>query len=213
MSVGGGVARAQRETAAYYGAKVRRWGATPQGADWRCQATQEMRFVQLLRIAPAQATMSLNDLGCGWGALLHFLGRRRMLRRVDYLGIDLSEEMVQAARRARPRHASRFVTGTTPPRVADYSVASGIFNVMLDLPTATWEAFVRDTLSSLRESSRLGFAVNFMEPVPPPIEACAGLYRPEPARWIAYMEKALGVEVETVAGYGLREVTLLARVR
>lgn len=213
MPGAGGPDRAWRETAAYYGAKVRRWGATPEGADWRCQATQEMRFVQLLRIAPPRQGYSLNDVGCGWGGLLHFLGRRRMLHRVDYLGIDLSEDMVQAARRARPRHAARFVAAQAAPRIADYSVASGIFNVMLDLPLATWEAFVRTTLASLRETSRLGFAVNFMEPLPPDLDPTPGLYRPDAAQWIAHMQSALGVDVQTVAGYGLREVTLLARVR
>jgi hypothetical protein len=32
--------------ASCYSAKVSRFGATPLGVDWTCQATQEMRFVQ-----------------------------------------------------------------------------------------------------------------------------------------------------------------------
>jgi hypothetical protein len=32
--------------ASRYSAEVSRFGATPPGVDWTCQATQEMRFVQ-----------------------------------------------------------------------------------------------------------------------------------------------------------------------
>jgi hypothetical protein len=35
------------EIASCYLAKVSRFGAAPLGVDWTCQATQEMRFVQL----------------------------------------------------------------------------------------------------------------------------------------------------------------------
>ena len=198
-------------TARYYGAKVREHGATPPGADWRCEPTQQMRFVQLLRLCEDTPAYTLNDVGCGWGALLHFLGRRRMLQRVDYLGVDLSPEMIAAARKARPRHAARFKVGSCSPRVADYSVASGVFNVRLDVSLDLWEAFVRRTLDELCSTSRLGFAVNFMEPLPVEFDAPRELYRPEPRLWVAYLERELGLRVEPVRGYGLREVTLLAR--
>lgn len=211
MAQAGASGRAWRATARYYGAKVRAHGATPQGADWRCEATQQMRFVQLLRVCPPRVPCSINDVGCGWGGLLHFLARRRRLQWVDYLGIDLSPDMIEAARRARPRHAARFVLGTRAPRIADWSVASGIFNVRLDVPLGEWEEFVRRTLDDLHATSRFGLAVNFMEPVPAGIESPPGLYRPDAAAWIGYLERKLGLRVEIVRDYGLREVTLLAR--
>lgn len=200
-------------TARYYGGKVRRFGATPAGADWRCEPTQQMRFVQLLKLCAADSRFSLDDLGCGWGALPQFLARRRMRSRVDYLGIDLSGEMIAAAKAFRPRDASCFVVGSRSPRVADYGVASGLFNVRLHTPLAQWEAFIRDTLEGLRQTCRRGFAVNLMEPVPEGIESPAELYRAPAERWAAFIEKALGCEVEVLRGYGLREATLLARVR
>ena len=200
-------------TARYYGAKVRRFGATPAGADWRCEPTQQMRFVQLLKLCAGQPRFSLNDVGCGWGALPQFLARRRMRSRVDYLGVDLSADMIAAARAARPREASCFVVGARSPRVADYCVASGLFNVRLQTPLPHWEAFVRDTLQGLRETCRLGFAVNLMEPVAEGIESPPELYRTPAEAWSGFIEAQLGCEVEVLRGYGLREATLLARVR
>jgi SAM-dependent methyltransferase len=200
-----------RSTARYYGEKVRRHGATALGADWRCEPTQQMRFVQLLKLCAGSSACSLNDLGCGYGALLQFLARRRRLRELDYLGVDVSPEMIAAARAAHPRHAHRFVIGSQSPRVAHYSVASGIFNVRLDVPLVLWERFVQQTLSQLRETSRLGFAINFMTPVPATMDSPPQLYRPPLERWPSYIEKELGFRVEPVQGYGLHEITLLAR--
>ena len=74
----------------YYTAKVSRHGATPLGVDWTCIATQELRFVQLLKLCEFAAPFSLNDLGCGYGALLAYLAKRHASAAIDYLGIDLS---------------------------------------------------------------------------------------------------------------------------
>src|SRR5882724_9353149 len=49
--------------AAYYSAKANKFGPTPLGVDWTCQATQEMRFVQLLKLCDFTSAFSLNDLG------------------------------------------------------------------------------------------------------------------------------------------------------
>ena len=52
----------------YYTAKIRKFGATPLGVDWTCLPTQELRFVQLLKVCDFTSPLSLNDLGCGYGA-------------------------------------------------------------------------------------------------------------------------------------------------
>lgn len=85
--------------AAYYSAKVAKYGATPLGVDWSCVPTQELRFVQLLKLCDFGSPFSFNDLGCGYGALIAYLDRRHAECAVDYLGIDLSEAMLRRARR------------------------------------------------------------------------------------------------------------------
>lgn len=204
------------EISDYYTAKVRKFGATPLGVDWTCVPTQEMRFVKLLKVCDFSAPvslndMSLNDLGCGYGALLTYLDNHHAGRTIDYLGIDLSQAMVQRARRLwRDRASVSFVRGHASPRVADYAVASGIFNVQREQPRDVWETFVATTLDQLRATSRLGFAVNF-------VEANAGtrpgVYATDPDRWSRYCADHLGAATEVIDGYGLREFTLLVRPR
>ncbi len=194
-------------TADYYTRKAKEFGATPFGVDWSCAATQEMRFVQLLRLCDFDVGFTVNDLGCGYGALLAFLDREHAGCEVDYLGIDVSMAMVRLARQQFPkRRGARFVTGHTIPRVADYSVASGIFNVRLDQPVRTWEAFIAATLQHMAKCSLRGFAVNFVWAPSP------GLYATTSSRWADYCARQLAAEPELVENYGLREFTLLARL-
>lgn len=198
----------------YYSHKVRLHGATPLGVDWPCLPTQELRFEQLLRVCSFDGTpFSLDDIGCGYGALLAFLARRHKTAHVDYLGVDLSSPMVTEARRLwRQRPQTAFAVANTSTRVADYSLASGIFNVKLNQPQALWEIFVAATLAGMHKNSRKGFAVNFLAP---PADGEAGppeLYRAPPERWQRHCERALGARVELLQACGLPdEYTLLVR--
>src|SRR5438876_11504259 len=56
-----------QEVASYYDGRVREFGPTPWGVDWTCELTQQLRFVQLLKVAGRRKRFSLNDLGCGYG--------------------------------------------------------------------------------------------------------------------------------------------------
>lgn len=203
---------ARRSVAAYYSERVTRFGPTPAGVDWTCIASQQMRFVQLLKLCGA-APFSLNDLGCGYGALLALLQERQAGQAVDYLGVDLSAAMVRQARRLWRDHAgTRFAVGSAAPRQADYTVASGIFNVRLGHSVADWEALVADTLDGMAASSRLGFAANFILPPPPGMCAKPGLYTTAPEPWAAHCRRQ-DMEAEIIGGYGLREFTLIVRLR
>jgi SAM-dependent methyltransferase len=198
---------------AYYSAAVERWGPTPQGVDWQSAAAQYLRFVQLLKICSFDTAFSLNDFGCGCGALLDYLALRHDSATIAYRGIDLSFAMIEAAtKRWAKRRDTTFVVGSTCNGVADYSLASGVFNVRLGEPIDEWEAYVESILADLRVSSRIGFAVNFKLPLDNgPMED--NLYRTRQERWMTLCRKRLGCEVETLVGYGLREFTLLASVQ
>jgi SAM-dependent methyltransferase len=196
----------------YYTRKVSKHGATPLGVDWSCLPSQELRFVQLLKLCNFSAPCSLNDVGCGYGALLAYLARYHAGAHVDYLGIDLSPKMVRHAKRLwRNRSRTKFIVGNVSPRVADYSVASGIFNVKLDQPVDRWERFIAQTLTDMHKCSRHGFAVNFMAPRASTHAPQLELYRTSAEPWMRYCEEELGSAVELLSAYGLREFTLLVR--
>ena len=200
---------------AYYSARVAKYGATPLGVDWSCQATQSFRFVHLLRICDFSAPFSLNDIGCGYGALATFLAMRYPESTIDYLGLDLSRTMIRRARRRFSSPGQRFVVGAASPRIADYSVASGVMNVNCGFSRSIWEGFVATTLREMRRASRRGFSVNFLADAThagmSAVPSVESLYRTSPEPWIRYCERELRCCVETVDNYGMNEFTLLVR--
>ena len=201
-----------RGIARYYDRRVLAHGATARGADWSSFITQEVRFAQLLKLCDFSGPFSLNDVGCGYGALISYLAKYHPETEIDYLGFDVSPAMIRHAMEVRwDLSNATAVVADACPRVADYSVASGIFNVKLDTPLDMWERCIARTLRDVRRSSRRGFAVNFMAP--------SGSSSPEmhywtvPKPWIAFCRKELQASVEVLADYGLREFTLLVRPR
>ena len=170
--------------------------------------------MQLLKLCDFSDSFSLNDVGCGYGALLAHLTKTHPRHRIDYQGTDLSEDMIAAAsRRWSRRRAASFSLTRDTSRTADYSLASGVFNVKLDATDKAWEQCIQQSLKRMRDDSRRGLAVNFIHGA-----ACAGtripqLYYTNPEFWVTHCERHLGVDVETVTGYGLREFTLLMRCR
>jgi SAM-dependent methyltransferase len=195
---------------AYYSRKALRYGATPIGVDWPTAECQSLRIAQLLDGFDLERRCLLDDLGCGYGAAVDVLRRRRH-EEVEYLGIDLSAEMIRLAETLwRDRPATAFAVGTVSPRVADYAIASGIFNVKLDHTVTRWEDYIRKTLADLNATSRRGFAVNFLrdDAAAPDIPE---LYRTQPEPWIAFCGSQPGSRADIRDGYGLPEFTLVVR--
>jgi SAM-dependent methyltransferase len=197
----------------YYSAAIEQYGPIPYGVDWSSAASQYLRFLQLLKICDFDKAFSLNDFGCGYGALLQYLRLHHRGARVAYRGIDLSPAMIAAAtKRWGGRSQTTFAVGSRCIKSADYSIASGVFNVRLGQPVASWEAYIEHTLRDLCAHSRTGFAVNFMLPRPgAPIEP--ELYRSPMRPWVMFCREELGGSVTPVTRYGLREFTLLVRTR
>src|SRR5262245_51508577 len=112
----------------YYSDRVKQFGATARGVDWRDEDSQELRFRQFDYLWGGERRFSLNDIGCGYGALFDYLRCRGF--RVEYCGVDLSADMLDVGRKLYGR--SKLVTwhqGSEAPARLDYTVASGILNV------------------------------------------------------------------------------------
>jgi SAM-dependent methyltransferase len=196
--------------AAYYAKKVRDHGPSPAGVDWNSQEGQRLRFDVLLGVAGAAAEFSIDDYGCGYGALLDHL-RAREGTRADYLGIDVSQEMVDRARTDHPGEEERFVQGRSSPRAADYAVASGIFNVRLEAPAAEWEHHVEECLDEMNAHSRLGFAFNCLSSYSDPPMRKDHLYYGDPRVYFDLCKRRYSRNVALLHDYGLYEFTLIVR--
>ena len=159
--------------------KLRAFGATPQGVDWNSSESQSLRFRLLLNVLEDAAGASLNDFGCGYGALADCLGATG--RQLSYRGFDISEAMVAAA---SDRHAGEnWCSFTSDPgrlQPADYTVASGIFNVKLSHSDDSWREYVMQTLVTLDALSDRGFAFNALSTYSDPAKRRSDLFYADP---------------------------------
>jgi hypothetical protein len=59
----------------YYTKKIKVFGPSSLGVDWRDEESQQLRFEQLSKIVNLYNS-SLNDIGCGYGKYLDFIKKR-----------------------------------------------------------------------------------------------------------------------------------------
>jgi len=208
-----GVESILQEVNSYYSSKVRDFGATAQGVDWNGSESQHLRFEQLLKIVPPDAReqgFSLNDIGCGYGALLSYIKQQALS--VDYYGFDLSAAMIEAADKEHGTAPNaRFEVAETCSRVADYSLASGIFNVCQATAREDWEAYIRTVLESMNACSRKGFSFNCLTSYSDLEYMRDYLYYGDPCFYFDYCKRAFSGQVALLHDYGLYEFTLLVR--
>ena len=60
-----------KEVSDYYSEKLAEHGNTPKGVDWNGEESQVLRFEQLTKVIHQGTVFSVNDYGCGYGALLY----------------------------------------------------------------------------------------------------------------------------------------------
>jgi SAM-dependent methyltransferase len=198
------------EVADYYSAKLNEHGETPRGVDWNGKESQELRFRQLCNIIDKSAGFSINDLGCGYGALFDYL--QMYYRDFVYNGCDVSGPMISAAQnRYVSFQNSRFTISSEPPESADYGIASGIFNVRLNCGDVEWLEHLKNTLDILDRSSRRGFAFNCLTSYSDDDKMREYLYYADPCVIFDLCKRRYSRHVALLHDYGLYEFTVLVR--
>ncbi|NPC55773.1 class I SAM-dependent methyltransferase [Caenimonas soli] len=199
------------DVAGYYASTLALHGETARGVDWNGEESQRLRFEQLARIVDVPAGFSVNDLGCGYGALYDFL--RDGWSDFSYTGCDVAAEMIDAAARRLPKETAgiRLVVASEPPGVADFGIASGIFNVRMGRDNAQWEEYLLATLDTLDRTSRRGFAFNCLTSYSDPDKMRDHLFYADPCRLFDFCKRRYSRQVALLHDYGLYEFTMLVR--
>lgn len=142
-----------------YENSLEKHGVKPLAVGWRDEASHQLRFDKLASLIEGVDAVSINDLGCGYGAFYEYLVGKGVNVSL-FRGYDISEKMLEEAR-ARIRDGE-FLNDRFLNKIADYSFASGIFNVRLQEREEVWRIHVERTLDNLFECSTQGFAFNIL---------------------------------------------------
>ncbi len=198
------------EVAEYYTTKLAEHGETPRGVDWNSGDGQTLRFEQLYKIVGAANHFSINDLGCGYGALYDFLLSKNV--EFSYSGIDISDGMIRACeQRFKDQPQARFILSGEPNQIADFGVASGIFNVRMGGSDDKWRSYLESTLDVLDRTSRLGFAFNCLTSYSDEDKMREYLYYADPCVLFDLCKRRYSRNVALLHDYGLYEFTILVR--
>ncbi|MGY1458852.1 MULTISPECIES: class I SAM-dependent methyltransferase [unclassified Luteimonas] len=197
------------DLASFHSEKLAEHGVNPRGAGWNGEPAQATRFEQLAKIIRHDTGFSLNDLGCGYGALLDYLRPRHGA--FDYAGYDVSDAMIEAA---GARHASddraRFVL-SSELQPADYSIASGIFSLRVGRSDEEWLAYVESVLDGLDRNSRHGFAFNSLTIYSDADKMRDELFYADPCVLFDLCKRRYSRNVALLHDYELYDFTILVR--
>jgi hypothetical protein len=195
----------------YYADRFQQGGCTAAGVDWKSRESQEDRFAKLLEVTSAATGFSLNDYGCGYGGLADYLHEKGVS--CSYRGFDVAEGMIEdAARRHAAGCGCRFVTERRSLVPAEYTVASGIFNVMAGVPAERWAAQVRDTILDLATVSIKGFAFNVLSSHVAMDRRRPHLYYADPVDLWRFCVSQVSPQAALLHDYWPHEFTMIVRL-
>lgn len=194
----------------YYSEKVTTFGATPTGVDWNSKESQEVRFDQLLKVISTEK-FHLLDFGAGYGALYGFLNQR-FLNNFHYTGYDLSQKMIDEAKELFPTNEKvSWVCTLNESQTFDYTLASGIFNVKLDIDHKSWKSYIWDTINQMNEISQKGFSFNMLTSYSDEDRMQEKLYYASPEEMFSFCKQNFSKDVALLHDYSLYEFTIIVR--
>ena len=146
-----------------YTCRFREKGAHAEGVFWSSRVSQTARFEQVLANMKAEfgsTSFCLADIGCGYGALFHYIQSTPAWHQIDYCGVDITPEMVNYCKRKHASHKNRFSLGRQPKHPVDFAVFVGTFNLCHTYDYELWEDYILRHLAVSWASVRYGLILN-----------------------------------------------------
>ncbi|MDP6172688.1 MAG: class I SAM-dependent methyltransferase [Rhodospirillales bacterium] len=199
-----------RSVSKSYGAALNLFGPISRGVGWRKPEEQVMRFHILAQVMAGRrhrGGVSINELGCGYGAMFDAFRTEPFMQDGSYWGYDINQRMLAQAEARISDPRARFIHGHEVTRMADYSLVSGTYNIKMEADDATWLTFIEQSLTMLWKNSRLGLAFNMMSRLGEKKEK--NLYYADPVYFVEFCQQTLSHNVCLRHDYHMPEWTIL----
>lgn len=152
-----------RTIADYYNSTLERFGDGPKAVNWSSEESQRLRFDILSQVGDLR-NRCVHDVGCGLAHFYTYLQSRQL--NCDYIGSDISEQMIRAAREKNPEgptlKTANLLQTDEPWMRADYVLNSGVFTVKCDIAEPEWEEFVFSMIERMFSLCEVGIGFNLM---------------------------------------------------
>lgn len=195
----------------FYQKNLNQHGPSAQGVGWKNREAQAVRFGQLMKLFEDE-TFSVNDLGCGVGAFVEFAGEN--ITNCLYNGYDVMEEMVSSAKKkyGHLNHVKFYlIRDAAEMNAADYTIASGIFNIRFDRDNDAWLQYVLETIRVMDARSRRGFAFNLLTKYSDKEYMKPELYYADPCVLFDFCKTNFSKNVALLHDYNQYDFTIIVR--
>ena len=189
-----------------YSDNIKEFGIDAKSVGWGTKEKQDLRFEKLMGVVlDRNSKFSINELGCGYGELIKYCATQKM-QVSEYFGYDLSAEMIDAAEKyIGASNVNLFQSGKLNT-IADYTIASGIFNVKFEEQRNNWEEYVLDSIKHMYDNSTKGISFNFLTKYVDWEQD--NLYYADPLFIFDFCKKNLSKKVNLIHDYDLYEFTV-----
>ena len=184
-------------------------GDQSKAVGWPTTDSQELRFEKLTQMIPdTNASFSVNDYGCGYGAHLEYLLQKKYFV-TGYNGYDLSKEMLSKSKKRLKGFNGdlKLINSSKISTPADFTFVSGTFNVRFEATYDEWKKFIEETLHMINGASIRGFSFNLLSKYVDWEEP--HLFYGAPCYWFDFCKRNFSPKVSLLHDYPLYEWTIL----
>jgi ubiquinone/menaquinone biosynthesis C-methylase UbiE len=154
----------KRSVIEYFEQQLARYGDSPQALNYAGRQAQYQHFEVLASLAPLGGKRVL-DIGCGLGHFYTFLHEHGVTPK-EYQGIDITPNMIAAARARHPQLEFTLADLLAMPAPAepsyDYVFACGLFHVRAANSETEWGKFCEAMIAHMYRFARYGLAFNML---------------------------------------------------
>lgn len=197
----------------YYDHHLDSHGHSAMGVGWKNEAAQQIRFDQLAKVIESTSGFTINDLGCGIGDLYKYLSAKQD-QSFEYYGYDVLESMLHVAntRFAESKNAHWIKMDKADELLeADYTIASGIFNLKYTIERSAWMDYILETLKQMNLKSKRGLAFNMLTTYSDKEFMKDELFYSDPLFFFDFCKRNFSRDVALLHDYREYDFTILVR--
>ena len=150
------------QIAEIYDTRFSKYGPTPEASMWFSERRQLARFEvilqQILQFANGNS-VSISDIGCGYGAFLEYLLKNEAYKKYSYFGYDISCNVIEFCKKNFLNNGM-FYRSASPKFATDFVIMSGTYNFFPNTCIKTWEYYFHDSLQHLWPKARSAMIFN-----------------------------------------------------
>ena len=154
--------RINSEIAEIYNERFLKLGPTPEASMWFSKTRQIARFDVIfnqLKLLHQRNSISISDIGCGYGAFLEYLSEKKIDEELSYYGYDVCPEVIKFCKKKYFERAS-FYTKSVPVHKTDFVIMSGTFNFFPTQDYNAWKVYLFNSLKLLWSKAKCAMIFN-----------------------------------------------------